>query len=94
MAQSILNLGRREAGTTAAPGGADVPKRRHLGTEKLGVIGGFLVGLPVGVGLVGEPLSAFGAPQWLVVGMTGVVVAVFTRIGLSLGHATDDPDAD
>jgi len=94
MAQSILNLGRREANPSSASPGVVTPRRRHLGTEKLGVIGGFLVGLPVGVGLVGEPLSAFGAPQWLVVAMTGVVVAVFTRIGLSLGHATDDPDAD
>lgn len=83
MAQSILNLGRRHK--------PDAPKRRHLGAEKLGVIGGFLIGLPVGVGLVGEPLSAFGAPQWLVVGVTCLVVAVFTRIGLGLAS---DPDED
>lgn len=68
------------------------PRRRSPGMQELGVVGGFLIGLPVGVGVVGEPLSSFGAPQWLVVGMTALVVAIFARIGLSLGSS--DPDAE
>ncbi|CAH0349436.1 hypothetical protein [Aquabacterium sp. CECT 9606] len=61
--------------------------RKGLGYEKLGVIAGFLVGLPVGVGLVETPLTAVGAPQWLGIVATVAVVAVFTALGLRGGAA-------
>lgn len=61
--------------------------RKGLGYEKLGVIAGFLVGLPVGVGLVDAPLAAVGAPQWLSIMATVAVVAVCTALGLRGGAA-------
>ncbi len=61
--------------------------RKGLGYEKLGVIAGFLVGLPVGVGLVDAPLTAVGAPQWLGIVATVAVVAVCTALGLRAGGA-------
>jgi hypothetical protein len=61
--------------------------RKGLGYEKLGVIAGFLVGLPVGVGLVETPLASAGAPQWLGIIATVAVVAVCTALGLSAGGA-------
>lgn len=61
--------------------------RKGLGYEKLGVIAGFLVGLPVGVGLVEAPLTAVGAPQWLGIVATVAVVAAFTALGLRGGAA-------
>jgi hypothetical protein len=61
--------------------------RKALGVEKLGVIGGFLVGLPAGLELVREPLLSAGAPA----GLTGVVtvaaVALCTWVGLRVGAA-------
>ncbi|MBI5335549.1 MAG: hypothetical protein HZB72_13360 [Burkholderiales bacterium] len=61
--------------------------RKALGVEKLGVIGGFLVGLPAGLELVREPLLAAGAPS----GVTGVAtvaaVALCTWVGLRVGSA-------
>ncbi|MBA4109447.1 MAG: hypothetical protein C0487_07630 [Leptothrix sp. (in: Bacteria)] len=62
-------------------------ERKGLGYEKLGVIAGFLAGLPVGVGLVEAPLAAVGAPQWLGIVATVAVVAVFTALGLRGGAA-------
>jgi|GWRWMinimDraft_5_1066013.scaffolds.fasta_scaffold00909_3 amino acid transporter len=61
--------------------------RKGLGYEKLGVIAGFLVGLPVGVGLVDAPLTAVGAPQWVGIVATVAVVAVCTALGLRGGAA-------
>ncbi|RZI86383.1 MAG: hypothetical protein EOP38_01725 [Rubrivivax sp.] len=61
--------------------------RKGLGYEKLGVIAGFLVGLPIGVGLVDAPLSSAGVPQWLGIAATVIVVAVFTSLGLRAGMA-------
>jgi hypothetical protein len=93
MAQTILHLGQR---IEQRPSRATSPQQgsvgNSLGFEKLGVVGGFLIGLPIGVGLVGEPLSSFGAPHWLAVTMTALVVAVFTRIGLSLGKTAAQAD--
>ncbi|MBC7701117.1 hypothetical protein [Aquabacterium sp.] len=62
-------------------------ERKGLGYEKLGVIAGFLVGLPVGVGLVDAPLTAVGAPQWVGIVVTVAVVAVCTALGLRGGAA-------
>jgi hypothetical protein len=61
--------------------------RKGLGYEKLGVIAGFLVGLPVGVGLVETPLASAGLPQWLGIVATVIVVSVFTSLGLRVGMA-------
>ncbi|MDI1258634.1 MAG: hypothetical protein PSV40_17960 [Polaromonas sp.] len=61
--------------------------RKGLGYEKLGVIAGFLVGLPVGVGLIHAPLAELGAPQWLSIIATVAVVAVCTALGLRGGAA-------
>jgi amino acid transporter len=61
--------------------------RKALGYEKLGVIAGFLVGLPVGVGLVETPLASAGAPQWLGIVATVAVVAICTALGLKGGAA-------
>lgn len=91
MAHSILPPGRRLHLSESERLDSE-PEGRHLTPERLGVIGGFLVGLPVGISLVGEPLSSFGAPQWLVVGMTALVVAVFIRIGFSLGFSSPESD--
>lgn len=65
----------------------DETDRKGLGYEKLGVIAGFLVGLPIGVGLVETPLTSLGAPQWLGIIATVVVVSVFTSLGLRAGMA-------
>lgn len=91
MAHSILPPGRRRSPSEAERPDSDT-EERSLTPERLGVIGGFLVGLPVGISVVGEPLSSFGAPQWLVVGMTTLVVAVFIRIGFSLGFSSSESD--
>jgi len=51
----------------------DETDRKGLGYEKLGVIAGFLIGLPV--------------PQWLGIVATVIVVSVFTSLGLRAGMA-------
>lgn len=65
----------------------DETDRKGLGYEKVGVIAGFLVGLPIGVGLVETPLMSAGAPQWLGIIATVIVVSVFTSLGLRVGMA-------
>jgi hypothetical protein len=65
----------------------DETDRKGLGYEKLGVIAGFLIGLPVGVGLVETPLASAGVPQWLGIVATVIVVSVFTSLGLRAGMA-------
>lgn len=62
-------------------------ERKALGVEKLGVIGGFLVGLPAGLELVREPLLAAGAPTGLTGVATVAVVALCTWVGLRVGSA-------
>lgn len=63
------------------------PERRALGLEKLGVIGGFLVGLPAGLELVREPLLAAGAPTGVTGLATVITVALCTWVGLRVGSA-------
>jgi UPF0716 family protein affecting phage T7 exclusion len=54
--------------------------------EKLGVIGGFLVGLAVALFCVNEPLILSGLPDWVgVVALMGIV-ALSTRAGLGLSR--------
>lgn len=65
----------------------DETDRKGLGYEKVGVIAGFLVGLPIGVGLVETPLASAGVPQWLGIIATVIVVSVFTSLGLRAGMA-------
>ena len=71
-----------------SPAGAEA--RKGLGMEKLGVIGGFLVGLPTGLELVHEPLSAAGAPDGLTGLATVAAIALCTWVGLRVGAALGD----
>jgi len=60
---------------------------KQLEVEKIGVIAGFLVGLPLAVGHVQELLASQGASDWLVgLGMV-LTVAASTSIGLRIGAA-------
>jgi hypothetical protein len=77
MAQTILYLNRRRD-----PVGEVKARESHLlGVEKLGVISGFLLGLPVGFGLVGQAVGSLGAPDWLSFVVGAIVTAAFTRTG-------------
>jgi len=77
MAQTITYLHRRRD-----PAGENKARDAHqLGVEKLGVIGGFLLGLPVGFGLVGQLAAAAGAPNWVTFVLGAVITAAFTRVG-------------
>lgn len=58
---------------------------RQLGVDKAGVIVGFLVGLPLGLGVVGEQLSLAGAPEWAVVGGLVLTVLATTLTGMRAG---------
>ncbi len=58
---------------------------KQLEVEKLGVIAGFLVGLPLAVGTVSEVLSAQGAAGWLVGVAMILTVAATTAVGLRVG---------
>ena len=81
MAQASLKLVRS---SQAAP--ADL-SRKQLQVEKLGVVLGFLAGLPLAVGPVSEALASVGTPDGLI-GVAGVLtVAVSTAAGLRLGKA-------
>ncbi|MDE2400340.1 MAG: hypothetical protein KGL90_01565 [Burkholderiales bacterium] len=64
-------------------------KRNHkaLVLEKLGVIGGFLLGLLAGVNFIEAPLTQAGLPRGLVIAATVMGVAVIMRVGASLGAA-------
>ena len=60
-------------------------KALALDLEKLGIIAGFLFGLPIGIALLEGPLTEFDLPQWMVVATTFIVVAMFTWVGLRAG---------
>lgn len=60
---------------------------KQLEVEKVGVIAGFLAGLPLAVGTVQEMLGAHGAPAWLVGLAMVVTVAATTSVGLRVGSA-------
>jgi hypothetical protein len=60
---------------------------KQLEVEKVGVIAGFLAGLPLAVGTVQEVLNAHGAPEWLVGLAMIMTVAATTSVGLRVGAA-------
>lgn len=77
MAQTVTYLHRRRD-----PAGVTQSTDSHrLGAEKFGVIAGFLLGLVVGFGLVGQLTSSAGAPGWVTFLVGAVVTAAFTRAG-------------
>ncbi len=87
MAQSILKFGKRaQAGETPSA----AVQRKLLSLDKLGVIGGFLTGLLLGVGVVDVQLMSMGvSPELSKLAMVLVLVA-FTRVGQMVGHAICD----
>jgi membrane protein YdbS with pleckstrin-like domain len=60
---------------------------KQLEVEKVGVIVGFLVGLPLAVGFVSEALEAHATPEWLVTVAMVATVAATTAVGLRMGTA-------
>ena len=58
---------------------------KQLEVEKLGVIVGFLAGLPLAVGTVSETLTAHGASDWLIGLGMALTVAATTSVGLRMG---------
>lgn len=60
---------------------------KQLEVEKVGVIVGFLAGLPLAVGTVHEALVAHGAPDWLTGLAMVMTVAATTSVGLRVGAA-------
>jgi hypothetical protein len=83
MAQTITYLNR-----SRDPAGKVQARASHLlGVEKMGVILGFLVGLPVGFLLVGQALTTLGTPGWVTFIVGALVAAVFTRTGQMIALA-------
>lgn len=62
-------------------------ERQQLRLEKVGVIGGFLLGLAAAAGLVLEPLVGLGLPEGLNFLAFALVVAAATRLGLAASTA-------
>lgn len=62
-------------------------QRQQLRLEKVGVIGGFLVGLGLAAGVVSGLMADWGAPDWLAFVAVAVTVAATTRLGLSAAAA-------
>jgi uncharacterized membrane protein YfcA len=61
--------------------------RQQLRLEKVGVIGGFLLGLVVAAGGTSLVMSDLGAPEWVAFAAFGLTVAASTRAGLWLATA-------
>lgn len=66
---------------------SDEVAHKQLEIEKVGVIVGFLAGLPLAVGTVSETLSAHGVADWLVGVAMVLTLAVSTAAGLRIGSA-------
>ena len=81
MAQTSVNLG---GVTKQSP--AELA-HKQLEVEKIGVIAGFLVGLPIAVGPVSEHLSALGVSDFVTGAAMVATVMATTRLGLRLGNA-------
>jgi CDP-diglyceride synthetase len=75
MAQSLSS--RHPAGLTV--------ERQQLRLEKVGVIAGFLVGLPFALAEVSHQLA--DAPEWLSAAAIVLTVAGATRLGLLVASA-------
>lgn len=69
-------------------------QRQQLRLEKVGVIGGFLVGLALAAGVVSSLMADLGAPDWLAFAAVAVTVAATTRLGLSAAAALSQKLAD
>jgi hypothetical protein len=69
-------------------------QRQQLRLEKVGVIGGFLVGLALAAGVVNGLLVDWGAPDWLAFVGVALTVAATTRLGLSAAAALSQKLAD
>jgi hypothetical protein len=79
MPQTDINLNRV---SHQAP--ADLA-HKQLEVEKVGVIAGFLAGLPLAVGTVSDVLTSYGFADWLVgLGMV-LTLAATTSVGLRVG---------
>jgi hypothetical protein len=81
MAQTSLKFGRVSQQTPA-----DLA-HKQLEVEKVGVIVGFLAGLPLAVGLVSEALEAHGVSEVVVAVAMIATVALSTAAGLRIGAA-------
>lgn len=87
MAQSILKFHQHVRHEVTVD---EAVQRKSLSVDKLGVIGGFVVGLLLGVGVVDVQLMALGVtPELSNLAMVVVLIA-FTRVGQMLGHAAGD----
>lgn len=80
MAQSLTST--HPVGLNVEQAGVE---QRQLRLEKVGVIAGFLLGLPLALTEVGEALSE--APEWLSATVVVLTVAVATRLGLMAASA-------
>ncbi|MGE5452177.1 MAG: hypothetical protein ACM3VZ_10090 [Acidobacteriota bacterium] len=63
---------------------------KQLQVEKLGVVAGFLAGLPLAVGFVSDALAAVHTPEALIAFGGVVTVALTTALGLRIGKAVAD----
>lgn len=63
---------------------------KQLQVEKLGVVAGFLAGLPLAVGVVSDTLASLQAPEVLIALGGVVTVAMTTAVGLRIGKALAD----
>lgn len=66
-------------------GSAHPGESTALEAEKLGVMAGFVAGLPFGLGLVHDLVLSQGLPTWLADGSAVAAVAATTWLGLRLG---------
>lgn len=62
-------------------------RQRALWLDKLGVIAGFLVGLPVGLAVLDLLNQAEVLPVWALALVVALVVCLFTWVGMRLGVA-------
>lgn len=69
-------------------------QRQQLRLEKVGVIGGFLVGLGLAAGVVSGLMADLGAPDALAFVAVALTVAAATRLGLSAAAALSRKLAD
>lgn len=69
-------------------------QRQQLRLEKVGVIGGFLVGLGLAAGVVSGLMVELGAPDSLAFVAVALTIAATTRLGLSAAAALSQKLAD